>query len=89
MDEKIIKIPISYEKRKKNEKGKGYVPCQVSERYLNFCMESTTVNDEEFIYVDVMTENSSQGIDKLLTRLIIKKGDIFQTLKNISPEKTD
>ena len=89
MDEKIIKIPISYENRKKNEKGKGYVPCQVSERYLNFSMESTTVNDEEFIYVDVTPETSSQGIDKLLTRSIIKKGHLLQTLKNISPEKTD
>ena len=63
MDDKVIKIPISYEKRKKNEKGEGYVPCQISERYLEFSMESTTVSDGEFICVDVMTENSSTGMD--------------------------
>lgn len=54
-NEKIIKIPISYEQRKINENENGYVPCQISSRWLQFGEESSLLQGGEFISVDVMT----------------------------------
>ncbi|NMA58624.1 hypothetical protein [Clostridium cochlearium] len=83
MDKKIIRIPISYEQRKKNDKGEGYVPCQISGRYLNFSMESNVINDDEAIFVDVMTEDTKDDEDRLLTRMVIKKKDILEVLNKV------
>lgn len=88
MDKRVIRIPISYNQRKKNEKGDGYVPCQISGRYFNFSLESDSLNEGEFIAVDVMTEDTSNDKDKLLTRMVIKKEDILEVLNKVKPKES-
>lgn len=89
MDKKIIKIPITYEQRKRNEKGKGYIPCQISGRYLKLNLEHSPSNPQEWINGDVMTEDTVDGNDKVLCHMIIKKQDIIDALNEISLEEPD
>lgn len=88
MGNKVIRIPVSYDQRKKNEKGPGYVPCQISGRYLYFCMESDILKEGEFIWVDVMTSDTNKGKDRLLTRMVVKKEDLLEVLNNVKPRET-
>ncbi len=75
MDDKIVRIPITYKQRKINEHGEGYVPCEVSNRWLQF--ENTSHDD--FVTVDVMTTADS-GKDHKITQLLLKKEDILRAL---------
>ncbi|HZK37861.1 MAG TPA: hypothetical protein VFC98_03130 [Clostridia bacterium] len=87
MGNKVIRIPISYDQRKKNEKGPGYVPCQISGRYLYFDMESCILKGGEFISVNVMTSDTNKDKDRLLTRIIVKKKDLLGVLNNVRPRE--
>jgi hypothetical protein len=86
VEKKIIKIPISFDQRKRNQKGEGYVPCEISDRYLNFYMESDVLNSGEFISVDVMTENTKDGKDRRITSLIITRENLLEVLNKIKPK---
>lgn len=78
-DNKIIKIPISYDQRKINEYGQGYVPCAISNRWLQFHEETT---DLRFISVDVMTLNTDNNSHKIC-ELVLNIEDIIRALKSI------
>lgn len=81
MPDKIIKLPISYSQRKANIKGEGYVPCEISGRYL-LLEKISLVKDREFILIDVMTENSDKTQDRKLCQLIVNKNDLLKALNN-------
>lgn len=56
MKNNVIKFPITYLERKKNEMGKGYVPCIVSSRWLQFPSKAgRKLSIGEPIEVSVMT----------------------------------
>lgn len=75
-DKKIVRIPISRKQRRINERGEGYVECEVSNRWLQF---HGIVEDLALIPVDVMTENED-GKEIKLCELILKKEDILRAL---------
>lgn len=50
----VTRFPVTYEQRKRNEKGLGYVPCKVSDRWLQFDNVSSYQQDGEYIWVNVM-----------------------------------
>ncbi|EPY2271303.1 hypothetical protein [Clostridium sporogenes] len=85
-NENVIKIPISYSQRKINEMGKGYVPCEVSERWLQFDEKSALCEGGEFIGVDVMTLGSDEQ-PKKICNLILTREDIERALANVKPQK--
>ncbi|EJO5347022.1 hypothetical protein NRP93_001088 [Clostridium botulinum] len=85
-NEKVIKIPISYSQRKINEMGNGYVPCEVSERWLQFDNESISLQSGELIGVNVMTLGSDQQAKKICS-LILTRKDIERALANVKPQK--
>lgn len=39
---KVVRIPISHKQRQLNKHGEGYVPCEVSSRWLQFADTGTT-----------------------------------------------
>lgn len=78
----IIKIPITYCERKKNELGPGYVPCQISSRYLKLHSISQ-VGDKNFIMLDVMTENENNEYKKIC-EMVIAIEDLNEAIKEIS-----
>lgn len=77
--DKVIRIPITYKQRKRNEMGKGYVPCEVSERWLQF---PDNVSDYRWITVDVMTMGSDDKPKKICD-LIFGKEDIIKAINSI------
>ncbi|AUN11581.1 hypothetical protein [Clostridium botulinum] len=85
-NEKVIKIPISYSQRKINEMGNGYVPCEVSERWLQFDNESISLRSGEFIGVNVMTLGSDEQAKKICS-VILNIEDIKRALANVKPQK--
>ncbi|AKA70151.1 hypothetical protein [Clostridium scatologenes] len=84
-DEKVVKIPIDYKQRKINEYGQGYVPCEVSNRWLQFADESNLCQGGEFIGVDVMTLGSDEQ-PKKICQLIINREDIIRALNSVVPK---
>ncbi len=83
MDGKVVRMPISYNQRRKNEKGKGCVPCQVTGRYLDFNLKSAILNVREVITIDVMTSDTSDDKDRLITRIIVRREDLFEVLSRV------
>lgn len=79
---KVTKIPISYSQRKLNEMGDGYVPCQISDRWLQFDSESELCGGGEFISVDVMTLGSNEQ-SKKICQLILTREDIERALASV------
>lgn len=82
MDSKnLVKFPITYKERQYNLHGTGYVPCEVSERWLKF-HETTLDKSLGFIFVDVMTTNA-HGEDKKLCSLCVNIYDLKKELDKI------
>ncbi|NRT78131.1 hypothetical protein [Clostridium beijerinckii] len=80
--DKVVKLPIAYSIRKKNEMGKGYVPCQISSRYLKLHGVSE-VGDKNFIMLDVMTENDNHE-HKKICEMAIALEDLREAIKEVS-----
>lgn len=78
-DKKVIKIPITHDERKINEFGNGYVPCQVSGRWLQF---PDTATDDRWIFVDVMTMSEDKKPRKLC-EMVLSKEDIMRAINSI------
>lgn len=87
MKNKIIRFPVSTLQRLKNENGPGYVPCMVSERWLQFPKKSAGhFNAGEFIDIQVMTKNVD-GVTKKLCDLIITREDLQRAIASVeTPE---
>ncbi len=86
MSNKIIKIPINREQRLINENGQGYVPCEVSSRWLQFPNESQIVDGKELMFVDVMTYDINQEKRKICN-LCLSREDIIRALYNVKTVK--
>ncbi len=56
-DKKVVRFPMSRQQRVRNHMGKGYVPCEVSIRWLQFDLRSYVGRGGEFITIRVMTSN--------------------------------
>lgn len=82
-EDKIIRIPISYTQRKINQFGKGFVPCEVSGRWLQF---PEKVTDDRYIPLEVMTEGSGDS-PKKICELIVSKEDIMRAINSIEITK--
>jgi hypothetical protein len=77
--EKLIRIPISYKQRKINEYGEGYVPCEVSERWIQFPDE---ISDERYIPISIMTTGSKQE-NRKICELVVSMDDLLGAIKKI------
>lgn len=81
---KIIRFPVGYKQRMINQKGTGYVPCEVSSRWLQFPEE---IADSRYVPIKVMTNNGEK--DKTLCELIISHEDLVRAVNSIKLVKTD
>lgn len=81
----VISIPITYSTRKKNEMGKGYVPCEISSRYLKIKGISEVKNDK-LVILDVMTEND-KGKGKKICEMVISLEDFSQAVNEMMEDK--
>ena len=86
MSEKVIKFPITYSQRRKNLNGPLCVECQVSGRTLNFHEKSCTLENGEFITIDVMAmQIEDDKPARKICELIVTKEDLLEALNHISP----
>jgi hypothetical protein len=83
MSKKIVKFPISHKQRLINKKGDGYVPCEVSDRWLQFNDVSHMVGNRELIELSVMT-NGKNGPYRICN-LIVEKEDLERVLDMVEP----
>lgn len=79
------------ERRVLSEMGAGYVPCEVTDRYLSFNLESADLADgREFITLAVMTATEFRdGIPvkgRKLCTLVVKRRDIERALSCVKPK---
>jgi len=81
MLDNVIPIPVSYEQRKINEHGEGYVECAFTEKWLQF---PEAVNDERHIPVKVMAEVDGEA--RQLTQLILNKEDLLRAAESVKQE---
>ena len=81
MDDKIVRIPITYSERKKNQMGDGYVPCYISSRYL-MIQGVSECNDETIMMFDVMTEND-EGVSRKICEMAIDINDLNEAVKKV------
>jgi len=80
MEKNVVRIPISNKQRQINKHGEGYVPCEVSSRWLQFDSYGT---ENGLVMVNVMTENE-EGIEKKICELVLTKDDILRAVNNIN-----
>lgn len=78
-DHKVTQIPINTNQRKINSKGKGCVPCQISDRWLQIDQDS---GFKDFVKLYAMTIGSD-GKDKKLCEMHIKFKDLVEAVKDI------
>lgn len=85
MSKKVISFPITYDERIRNQMGPGYVPCQVSGRWLQFPKNSGWVGDRgEFMFTDIMTAGQN-GEPRKICSLLLKKDDILRAVNSVRP----
>ena len=83
MSDKVKRIPISYRQRDINQHDFGYVPCELTGRYLQF--ESTYCEDNNLVFVDVMTTSEGTTEPRKLTRLCDNIKFLQDVLSKIQP----
>ena len=82
---KVVKFPVSYSQRIRNTMGKGYVPCEVSSRWLQFTENSGGFfSTGEYIGVNVMTLDQNEKPRKICN-LILTREDLERALANVKP----
>ncbi len=83
MSDKVVKFPVTYSQRKRKEMGPGYVPCEVSGRWLQFPKESAGhFGAGEFISVDVMTYGSKDE-PKKICNLIVTRENLLRAINSV------
>lgn len=83
----LIKFPMTQMERIKNQRGKGYVPCMVSERWIQFPKESGShFDDGEYIAISIMTYGSDDK-DKKICDLVITREDILKAINSVKCPK--
>ncbi len=82
MSEKVIQIPVSYEQRKLNEHGLGYVPCLTTDKWLQF--PETAVHE---VNIPVKLMAQEDGEDPIqLSELYLSKSDLLRAINAVDFE---
>jgi hypothetical protein len=81
MSDKIIRYPFRVEAAKRENRKKRRVPCEVSERWLQFS-QINHYQDADYIYVDVMT-SGADGSGRKICQLIVTKEDLMSVLADL------
>ena len=82
MSEKITRIPVTFKERDYNLHGIGYVPCNITGRWLQFA--DTYDEGTGLVFVDVMTEDEKETPRKLC-QLCLNIHDLQAELAKITP----
>ena len=81
----VVLFPIKGWARAKNRRGKRSVSCIVTDRWLRFREEATTLAEGPVVFMDVMTDVS--GDERKLCELCIPLDDLAKAVENIKIKK--
>lgn len=84
MSNKITRIPITHKQRDINLHDFGYVPCEVSGRYLQF--DETYCKDNNLVFVDVMTTDTNSDSPRKICQLCLDIDLLKKVINEIQPE---
>ncbi len=89
MKNKVIKFPISRSNCHKNKMGNGYVPCMVSDRWIQFPKKSAGhFEGGEFIEISIMTHSYTKDEPRKLCDMIVTREDLLRAINAITePDK--
>ncbi len=79
----VTRFPVLSHERWRNRFGQRAVPCQVSDRWLQFPENSAIMNNDKCIFVDVMTLSSDGGKHRKLTSLCLSKKELLSALERV------
>jgi hypothetical protein len=88
MSDKIQRFPLKETKRIKNLRGPMAVPCQVTERWLDFDAESVLLRCGEVIGLRVMTMGVN-GKPRKLCFMYVTREDLLGVLQKVEPKEDD
>ncbi len=81
----IIKFPVNDSQREKNKQGKNEVPCIISERWMSFSEESSSISCGEAFFISIMTRREN-GEPKKICDLAVTKEELLAALAHVRPK---
>ena len=85
-DKTVVPFPIKTSTRYRNRLGQLAVPCEVSERWLEFDPTSHRLRGGEFIGLSVMTRGRG-GDERTLCGLWITREELTDVLSRVKPSQ--
>lgn len=84
MSDKVTRIPITHKQRDINLHGPGYVPCEITGRYLQF--DKNYCKDNNLVFVDVMTVDTASDDPRKLCQLCLDIELLKKVIDEIQPK---
>ncbi|MGN0136542.1 hypothetical protein [Anaerotignum sp.] len=84
MSDKVTRIPITHKQRDINLHGFGYVPCEITGRYLQF--DKTYCKENNLVFVDVMAADTNSDSPRKLCQLCLDIALLKKVINEIQPE---
>ena len=83
MSRKIIPFPRGEKRRRNLALSKYRVPCQVSDRWLQFPKTANAFDNGDFLRVDVMTMGENEK-ERKICELILTKQDLMHMIQQVA-----
>jgi hypothetical protein len=85
-DQKVVRIPISVDRRWRNMIGPGCVPCVITGRWQRFPNHSGAyLRERECMIVEVMTGTPDEP--RKLCDLTVTREDLLRAINSVAPPK--
>ena len=82
----VTRFKMKWSTRRRNQIGKGGVPCMVSDKWLAFPEQSDGFFQEgEYITIAVMTDAGDSP--KCLSKLVVTREDLIRALEQVNAKK--
>ncbi len=83
MSDKIKYFPRGQERRRRLALSKYRVPCQVSDRWLQFPETAHAFHDGDFMRVNVMTMGANEK-ERKICELVLTKQDLMHMIQQVA-----
>lgn len=88
MSDKVIRFPITYSQRRRNQLGPLSIGCEISGRILKFNDKSHNCKVGDLIYLEIFPAEDPENPDKKPRRiceLVLTREDLLKALEHITP----
>jgi hypothetical protein len=89
MTGRVVRFPVDWRQRWRNRMGDRAVPCQVSGRWLEFPEAADRVAGEDWMVINVMTEDYAGEKARKLCGLVLSRDDLLHALNRVALPPSD